>query len=247
MSEHDEQADPTQDTGNSTPSPVKPTASVSSGESLAQDRPLAIARCVGLVILVTTTFFAIHWGLSSSRMQADLDVLKATHSIEAPLDLTTAGDTVIPLNHTYDSLHGLAIRLMDLPEGGDPEVVHGYFKDFDGQLVIRDAQGAVVEFVNMDYDSVFVSAENGIHLAHLRSFPTGEYIVTVSVTSPASTQLGDQQVIYCEYMFCHIELLPAMIARAFAIGSGIIALIASLCAIPGLIRFGIWKAIPTGP
>jgi hypothetical protein len=84
---------------------------------------------------------------------------------------------------------------------------------------------------------------NSIPLADIRTFAEGDYTAALRVTSCAKLLSGRQQMIYAKYFLCGLEIMPKYILIAFAIGAGLIGLIAASFSLPGLLRHGFRRPV----
>ncbi len=49
---------------------------------------------------------------------------------------------------------------------------------------------------------------------------------------------------YAAYQLCGAEALPMIEAGAFALAAGIIGVVAAVCVLPGLLRYGVRRNVP---
>lgn len=164
--------------------------------------------------------------------------------METAIDLSKAGEMKVPFHQTCGVSHGEALYFdADVPDEvkEHPEKL---LENLSGSIFIRDIDGneiASAEFV--DKSVQFWDGE--ILLAGFAPFPKGDYDATIRIEAGVPALADKPQTIYAKYQLCGLEQMPAMITGVFAVGSGMIGLISAICVLPGLLRFGVRRPMPS--
>ena len=164
--------------------------------------------------------------------------------METAIDVSRPGETTARFRQICRVYGGEPLYLKcDLNDesGHDPVEL---FRDLSADITIRDSEGN--EITNAKISGKTVQCWRGkIMLAKLAPFPIGDYVATVRVDSGVPALAGKEQTIYAKYLLGDLEQMCAWIAGAFALGAGIVGAASAACVLPGLLRSGIWRKVPT--
>jgi len=206
-------------------------------------RRLATSRIVGLIIAVAGFGVSIWCARDALRMNAEVHQWIDARPMESAVDLSKPGETSVPFHQTCSTSHGEALFLeCDLPDDMKGSL-DGLFKDLSASVVIQAADGSAIETVKIDGQNVRLW-DDKIMLAGFAPFRKGDYVAALRVDRGAPGLAGNRQVLYAKYQLCGLEEMPVALAGAFALGAGIIGLVAAVCVLPGLLRGGIWREAP---
>jgi hypothetical protein len=204
-----------------------------------------MVRLVGLLIAIVSIGVAIWCAREAVRMNAEFHQWLVARPMQTAVDLSKPGETIVPFHQTCGVSHGQAVYLdCGLHDQSEPDT-RLLLRDLDGDIVIKDADGNEIATVTFNSKTAVQYWDGRILLAGFMPFPQGEYVATIRVHSGAPGLADKQQEMYSGYELCGIEQLPAFIASVFAFAAGIIGLVAAVCVLPGLVRCGIWRNVPT--
>jgi len=204
-------------------------------------RQIAISRIVGLLIAVLGVGLSIWCAYHAFRMNAEFHQWLDARPLETAIDLSQPGETTVPFHQTCSISHGEALYLTCDLGGDSKQKLEELFATLTGNVVIKDLNGNEIESVKINNKTVQYW-DDEITLTGFAPFRTGDYIATIRVDTGAAALVNKKQTIYAKYQLCGLEKMPAMIAGAFAVGVGIIGLIAASCVLPDLLRCGIWRS-----
>ena len=150
------------------------------------------------------------------------------------------------MNQITVPLHTEAFFFLKVvPPLTDDVDIEKMFAGLDALAVLRDSDGN--EILRVPFDSSIMSGKydsEDIRIASFRRFRRGDSTATVQVDKGVPTLAGRKQTLYVKYQLCGIESMLAFFLLAFAIGSGVVAVVTGLCVLPGLRRHGIRRAGP---
>jgi len=204
---------------------------------------IAIGRVIGLVLAVLGIGLSICFGYTAVRMDADFHEWLVARPMETAIDLSEPGETTAPFHQTCGISHGEALYLecdLDDEARRNPEEL---LKGLAGVVVLRGTDGNEIQTLEFS-DETIRYWNDSILLAEFAPFRTGEYVATIRIDSGAPALAGKQQTIHAKYQLCGLERMPAQFSGAFAMGAGLIGLVAAVCVLPGLLRYGIWREVP---
>ncbi len=205
---------------------------------------IATGRLVGLLIAIVGIGVAIWCTRDAVRMNAEFQQWLAARPMQTAIDLSKAGETIVPFHQTCSISHGQALYLdCELHDESKPNT-ELLLRDLAGDIAIKDADGNEIATVTFNTKTAVQYWDGRIMLAGFTTFPEGEYVATIRVNSGAPALADKQQEMYSEYQLCGIEQMPAIIAGVFAFAAGIIGLVSAVCVLPGLVRCGIWRNVP---
>jgi hypothetical protein len=75
-------------------------------------------------------------------------------------------------------------------------------------------------------------------LAYFPPFRVGDYTLRLDVSSPARAVAGHRQRLFANYFLCGLEKMPSTVAGAFALVTGVPALITGVIVGRGIARHG---------
>lgn len=172
-------------------------------------------------------------------MNADFHEWLDARPMECALDLSQPGETNVPFQQTCSIAHGEAVLLdCEWDDGHQPNAAE-LLQGLQGSIVIKDADGTAIESVEIN-GAAAQFWDGKILLARFVPFRNGDYVATIRVDAGAAALAHHQQMVYVKYQLCGLEQMPAAIAGAFAMGAGIVGIIAAVCVLPGLLRWGLW-------
>lgn len=205
-------------------------------------RRIATGRMVGLLIAIVGIGISISCARDALRMNAEFHQWLVARPMEAAIDLSQSGEITVPFHQTCSISHGEVLYLECDLDDHLKEDAEGLFKELSGNVVIKDSDGAEIESVKFNNNTV-ECWDGRIMLTGFVPFCSGDYVATIRVDSGAPALADKQQTVYAKYQLCGLEQMPAMITGAFAFGAGIIGLAAAVCVLPGLLSCGIWRKV----
>lgn len=204
-------------------------------------RQIATGRIVGLLIAITGVGISIWCAQEAVRMNGEFYQWLDARPMESAIDLSKPGETTVPFHQTCSISHGQALYLdCDLDDDAKQNAEE-LFAALSGRFVINDSDGNEIESANINHKTVR-HWDGTIRLVGFSPFRNGHYVATIRVDSGVAALADKQQTIYAKYQLCGLEQMPAMITGAFACGAGIIGLVAAVCVLPGLLRYGVWRS-----
>ena len=206
-------------------------------------RRLAVGRIVGLLVAVVAVGVSAWRGHDALRLNAEFHEWIVARPMETDIDLAQPGETTVPFHQTCGVSHGEGLYLECEILRDSNRDIKGLFKNFSGNVTIKDVDGNEIESVTMN-DETVRGGDGQVLLARFSPFRRGEYVAVIRIDSGAAALEGKSQQIYAQYQLCGLEQMPAVVAGVFAFGAGLVGLVAATCVLPGLLRFGVWRSIP---
>jgi hypothetical protein len=205
---------------------------------LAPTRRFAIGRLIGLLVAIAGIGGSIFLARKALKLNAEYHNWVSARPMQSAVDLSTPGELTVPFHQTCSTSHGETLYFSCECTDGKDDGPEARLRDLAATFVIRDAQGEVVEQVEINESTI--SVWNGrVQLAGFLPFRRGAYTATLTVKEGAPALAGCRQSLHAEYQLCGLEAMPAVIMAAFSAGSGLIGLIAALSVLPRLIHHGL--------
>jgi len=194
-------------------------------------RRISVSRVMGFIITVSFAGAAIYFAVESYAAARNFDEWLVAEPVNVEVDLSRIGVIESPFNQTCQISHGESI-LLNVADA--PPDVNTLLTGLDGTLAIVDADGKSVVSASLArwHKSDSVSTDASIVLADFLPFSNGDYTMRLEVTKPAIGLSKYKQRVHARYLLCGLEEMPAFILGVFAVGSGIVALLAGVICIP---------------
>jgi hypothetical protein len=203
---------------------------------------LAIGRIIGLVIATAGIGMSIYCVMASIRLNEEVHQWITARPIETVVDFSQSSEVTTSFHHTCTSSHGVAIYFECDLDDETKQNMEEFFKDLSVKMVVTDMDGKEVKSFGIDGKRAYY-VNGQIILSGFPSFRKGDYMITISVESGVAALANKEQSIHVAYQLCGLESMVVGISAAFAVGAGLIGLIASCCALPGLIRYGFRRKV----
>jgi len=186
---------------------------------------LPVARIVAAVVGLFFLGVAVYFCLECRRMHRQFQEWVAAEPISIPVDLSKPGTYSGPLVQTCAVSHGEGFYL-EIDSDLEPAEIDELLAGLEANIVVTDGQGNEVlsEALPGDRFERF-ETNRRIMLAMVRPFPEGQYDLTLDVTTGVESLAGVEQTLVAQYHLCGIELYPAMIVGAVALGTFFIGVI----------------------
>lgn len=195
-----------------------------------------ILALVAVVLGMTAAFFYSEYRDLDRRFHEWL----IARPMSMAVDLSRPGTFTAPFQQTCDASHGEAIYLaVESPDAVEPGKL---LEGLDARIAIVDTDGKEVYCEKAGPE--FRQEGDDIQLAYFHPFSTGSYTARIEVSAGAPALQGIEQTLFAKYRLCGLERLPADIARALALLSGIPAALMALFSAVQFYRHGIWVRHP---
>ncbi|NNJ26814.1 hypothetical protein [Alienimonas chondri] len=167
-------------------------------------------------------------GLESRRLFVQFEQCRTRGPLEATVNLSETGETVVPYRQLCTYSCG-SILWTPLPEAGVTAL-----DGLSGHLTVHDESDVVLGEVAFDAER-FHQPLDRVHLTELpRDVPEGEWTAVIRIDAPAAA--AGSTSLHGDYRMCGLEIVPAYIAAAIAVGCCVFGAILALALLPGLIR-----------
>ena len=207
-------------------------------------RRIAIGRIIGLLLAIIGIGVSVWYARESLRMNAEFHQWIGARPMETAIDLSQPGETTVPFHQTCCISHGEAVYLKCDLNGDSQQELEELLKELSADMTITDSDGNEIEEIEINSRTVRYW-DGRVVLAEFAPFRNGDYVATIRIDSGVPALAGKQQTIYAKYHLCGLERMPVMLAGAFAVGAGIVGLISAVCVLPGLLRSGVYRDVPT--
>lgn len=204
---------------------------------------IAIGRIVGLSVAVVCAGVTIWLAREGLLWNAKFHQWLVDRPMDVAVDFSRPGETTAHFRQTCSVAHSEAFMLSSEFGPEAEESPEKFVQGLAGEVVIRDLAGREVVSTGLSDIGVFF-LQGEISVAGLHSFPPGDYIATIRVDKGVPSLAGKPQRLRARYLLCGLEQLPALIAGAIALVSGISSLAIFICVLPGLCRSGFRVDVP---
>ncbi len=201
---------------------------------------LAIGRIAGILIAITSAIGAVGLTQYAMAYHAKYQSWIVDRPMHLAVDLSEPGEWTVPFKQICTVGHSEDIFLQMRPIPDTEVAVEEALADLMGSVSIYDETGGEVASASIDgSDASRWGASHDIRLSGLVPFATGEYMARITIEQGVTALANTEQTIYAAYDLCGLELLPAQMAALSAFALMIVGLIAAVCVVPGLIRYGL--------
>jgi hypothetical protein len=212
----------------------------------------AIARTVGLAIAILGAGLVVLSIDAAIETDAKLQEIRHNRAADIPVDLSKPGETVVPLVAKCSPMSGIdwdsTLFYLELDPPLQPgESIERLLEGLSASLTILDeSKNAVIKMqFKPEHVRDFVIWGNGYTMQRFVDYSRGKYSAKVHVISGAKSLAGRHQTIYLRHFSWDYEGLEAgvLIAPVFASVFGIVAIVAALLSVPGLLLHGFRRPI----
>lgn len=201
---------------------------------------IAILRIVALCLTCLLIVLAMNATVEASRHSGDFARWQTDRPVDAEVDFSKTGVTVLPMHETCWNPHSEQVLIM---VDGPLDQPTDALTDMTGTMTIS-YDGRVLRTENLANVGIYEDAtpDTKFELANFAPFGRGDYTMTVQIDAPAAALAGHPQHLTTRYFLCGMEQLPELIGNFFALVLWILVLALGMPSVIGVCRHGLHAA-----